>query len=48
MCLRQQDAGPPPFRRERRKGRGKGRTHLADIVEETIDELPGRIRNLAD
>lgn len=26
----------------------KGATHLADIVEEKIDEIPGRIRDLVE
>lgn len=30
------------------KGAKKGATHLADIVEEKIDELPGRVRDLVE
>ena len=30
------------------KGAKKGATHLADIVEEKIDELPDRLRDLVE
>ena len=30
------------------KGAKKGATHLADIVEEKIEEIPGRVRDLVD
>ena len=30
------------------RGAKKGATHLADMVEEKIDEIPGRVRDLVE